>query len=545
MSDLDGAKNSWPLSERIRTGSMATAIFCVLLLLYQINGDFLPGGDAKPNVYFAINLMETSKVTFAPSDYPFMFVWTLSGKGKERYLNFDSWDSQIGELGTARELFEEGRVELIRPKYYITPTRIQDPDGGTRYANVFGFGAGLLSLPFYRVTSMFVGDLGSRADLLWPISKLVASASVAGSAVFVFLAATMLCPRRLAFALALAYGAGTCVWSTSSQALWQHGPDALFLSAGAWCLICSRRSPAFAWFGGASFAAAMICRPTSALVLVVVGAALGVNDRGRAIRLALGAAPLVAVLVLYNVECFGSLWKFGQTETSHAVALAKTGSGELWQTPLVTGLAGLTISPSRGLLVYSPWLALGLVGLALAWRRDGMVELRAMGICVLALVVVAAKWFDWWGGWCFGYRPLLGAIPFLAILAAPLMEGVLARRWLRLTFMLMIGWSLAVQGIGAFAYNVTGWNSRTAFLTKDVQTEERALSFSRAGTRELITGVNSRIEGKVRMNIDEPDHRHRLWSVTDSQIVYYLGHLSDSRLHKRQYVKQYIEHPSY
>ena len=524
---------------------MAISIFCMLLLLYQINGDFLPGGDAKPNVYFAINLVETGKATLAPGDYPFMFVWALSENGEERYLNVDSWDSQIGELGTARELFEEDRIRLIRPKYYITPTRIRDPNGGTRYANTFGLGAGLITLPIFRVTSMFVEDLGSKPDLLWPISKLVASVSVAGSAVFVFLSAAMLSPRRLAFALALAYGAGTCVWSTSSQALWQHGPDALFLSAGAWCLLGSRRSPFLAWFGGAAFASAMICRPTSALVLVVVGATLCFCDRGRAARLALGAAPLVVVLVFYNMECFGSVWKFGQTETSHAVALAKTGSGELWQTPLVTGLAGLTLSPSRGLLVYSPWLALGLVGLGLAWRRGGMVELRAMGICVLALVVVAARWFDWWGGWCFGYRPLLGAVPFLAILAAPLLEGVLARRWLRLVFMLMIGWSLVVQGIGAFAYNVTGWNNRTAFLTKDVQTEETVLSFSRAGTRELITGVNSRVEGKVRMNIDEPEHRHRLWSVTDSQIVYYLGHLSDSRLLKRQYVKRYIEHPSY
>jgi hypothetical protein len=32
---------------------------------------------------------------------------------------------------------------------------------------------------------------------------------------------------------------------------------------------------------------------------------------------------------------------------------------------------------------------------------------------------VQSKWFDWWGGWTYGYRPWLEAVPVLVLCMIP------------------------------------------------------------------------------------------------------------------------------
>ena len=43
----------------------------------------------------------------------------------------------------------------------------------------------------------------------------------------------------------------------------------------------------------------------------------------------------------------------------------------------------------------------------------------------------------------------------------------------------------------------------------------------------------ARMLGTRRLDIDRPAHRDRLWSWTDSQIVYYATHFRESRARKR------------
>lgn len=67
----------------------------------------------------------------------------------------------------------------------------------------------------------------------------------------------------------------------------------------------------------------------------------------------------------------------------------------LWSTPLLQGLAGLLLSPGRGLLVYSPIFVLSIVGAAIAWRRGGDPLLRALSVGIALTVVVYARWVSW------------------------------------------------------------------------------------------------------------------------------------------------------
>ncbi len=166
------------------------------------------------------------------------------------------------------------------------------------------------------------------------------------------------------------------------------------------------------------------------------------------------------------------------------------------------------MSPSRGLLFFSPVLLFGFVGAVMAWKdRSKYAPLIALQIAVALLLLVAARWFDWWGGWAFGYRPIVDVMVLVALLMAPAMEKVLHTRWLSRTFIALLVWSVGVQFIGAFSYNGASWNYRN------------------------------------QMNIDQRDYQHRLWSLADNQIVYYATHFGAARKQKRGAMDSYIRSP--
>ena len=46
-------------------------------------------------------------------------------------------------------------------------------------------------------------------------------------------------------------------------------------------------------------------------------------------------------------------------------------------------------------------------------------------------ILVAGKWLDWWGGVTWGYRSIVDAAPFLALLTIPIVDRIVASRPLR------------------------------------------------------------------------------------------------------------------
>ena len=151
-----------------------------------------------------------------------------------------------------------------------------------------------------------------------------------------------------------------------------------------------------------------------------------------------------------------------------------------------------------------------LFGLVSAWTDQRFASLRPLTVAFVALVIVASKWFDWWGGWCFGYRPIVDTMPLLAIMLVPAIERVASRKIYGFVFALLLAWSIGVQFVGAFAYDVVGWNARLEEHT--VQSPPRSASNIAADrpATDRPAGANpdSRVI-KVRADIDQPRYRHR------------------------------------
>jgi len=492
----------------------------LLLLVYLANGDTLANHDASASVYLPLQLLGRGRLTFTLEDSPQLFTYELRRpSGKTQGVRFHSWDFVL-DGATMRQHAQAGALLVTGRLYCLTETRWPGI-----YANTFGIGAGLFALPAVAVAKLFDPALQKHPPHIWQATKFAAAAAVAGSAVFVFLVAAAALGSRRAFLLALIYGLCTCVWSTSSQALWQHGPTELFLAMGCYFLLRRERPSAF--WAGIAFSLAVACRPTAILVLAAVALMFALRDRRALVRLVAGALPVGVLLLVYGLVIFGHAFSTGQTGMGSEVALGKTGSADLWQTPLYLGSLGLFVSPGRGLLVYSPVAVVALGGMLRVWRDRKEHALQALSLAAVVMFVLAAKWFDWWGGWCYGYRPIVDLTILLAFLAVLVVPWVCARRGRRLVVLVLAGWSFLVQALGAYAYDVSGWNGRWAYDVVGPGPNQVTTYYDPAQAkrhaRERGGSVKSRSE-----SVDDPAYRHRLWSVSDNPIFYYLSRLQSS-----------------
>ena len=119
---------------------------------------------------------------------------------------------------------------------------------------------------------------------------------------------------------------------------------------------------------------------------------------------------------------------------------------------MVAGLAGVLVSPSRGLFVYAPVLVFPVVGLA-AWlvrRRVGVLACAALAAAVG--VATIAQFSVWWGGHSFGPRLLTDVLPALVLGLVPIWPAVRRRALGRALFALAFAVSVVVEIVGAFYF---------------------------------------------------------------------------------------------
>ncbi len=479
----------------MRRLAVPALLFAACFGAYVGNGDFLPGNDQVGNMLFSVNLLKRHALSISPPHAPDSFFWTLEQPDAQppARVAINEWSSAVDTA------YREGRLKAPSHYYYLSATTRPDA-----YVNTFGLGAMLTGIPVYAVLDLFV-DIEANHYWWWHGGALTASLLTACAAVFVFLAARGFVKPLPAFLVALAFGLGSCVWPISSQALWQHPANTFFLSLGAWFLLRSPEQLVRAAWCGAAFGMAVLCRPASAVVVVCVAAYLLWTSRRRFAAYVLGGLPVLVILVAYNSYYFGSPFTFGQSVASKIIALASTGSENLWQSSWLESVPGLLISPARGLVWFSPVLLLGLVSAVAVWRHPRYRPLIPLQASVVLLILVAGKWFDWWGGSTWGYRPIVDSTPFLALLMIPLIERVIAGRGLRVLFGALLVWSVAVQFVGSYSYSLIGWTNQWS-------------------------------------EYDNPD-RASLWQWRRPQIGYHIANFAEERAQKKALMAVYTSNP--
>lgn len=352
-----------------------------------------------------------------------------------RYLPFAIVRHQTLFLDPIAKVAAQGRG---RGAFWLVPL----PDG--HLMSLYPVIVPLLVAPLYVPAVEFLhlrGWTDARLDHVARVmEKLSASFLAALSSSLLYLLLRRRTKASIALLLTLAYAFGTTTWVISSQALWQHGLAQL-LVIGVLLLLTGPYSAPRALWAGVLLGLIAGNRPPDVILAAALGAyGLFWAGRRQSVRLFAGAALPVVLVLFYNLGTAGNA----------AGGYGLLGKADFLGHDLLPGVAGLLVSPTRGLLVFSPFLLF----LTLAWRylprdRGERILTLLMSIAVVMQIVLYAK-ADWRSGMSWGPRYMTDLLPFLIWMLVPVVSAL--RRVGRALFVTAAGIAVVIEAIGAFSY---------------------------------------------------------------------------------------------
>jgi hypothetical protein len=333
------------------------------------------------------------------------------------------------------------RVDYFQPHaYWVIRTR----EG--HLASLYPVVAPLLVAPLYLPAVWWLDREGwhqPNIDRVAEIMEKVSASLLAAIASLMMFVVLRREGNRWALPLALAFAFGTDTWMISSQALWQHGSGEL-LVALALLLTVARASPPRTGLLGFVCVLIVANRPPDALIAGAFVLVVLWSRRRDAVWLLAGAALPLAALLYYNLAFIGNL--------VGGYAQAESQGRHFFRVGLL-GLPGLLVSPTRGLLVFCPFLILIPVGLARRLRTPSSRRLAvALSLAVVAQVLLYSQ-ADWRAGQSWGQRWLTDLLPIMVWMLAPATLALSAGA--RALLVVMMAAAVGVQAIGAFWYTHT------------------------------------------------------------------------------------------
>ena len=314
---------------------------------------------------------------------------------------------------------------------------------GGQLVSLYPLVAPSLVAPLYVPAVLWLDRRGWQQPYLDRVAEIMEKVSASVLATIASLLMFLVLRRegnRWALPLALAFAFGTDTWMISSQALWQHGAGELLVTL-ALLLTLGRASPLRTGLLGVVCVLIAANRPPDALIAGAFLVYAFWSRRREAAWLLAGVAVPLAALLYYNLGVLGNLLG--------GYGLAKRHSTFFHVEAL--GLPGLLVSPTRGLLVFSPFFVFIAVGLARRLRTPNSRALAlALSAAVVLQLVVYSQTADWRAGWSWGPRWLTDLLPLLVWMLAPAPLALRARgRGLLVATMVM---AVGIQAIGAFWY---------------------------------------------------------------------------------------------
>ena len=367
-----------------------------------------------------------------------------------RFLPFAVLEERSLHLDSVLEATSQGNPA----PYWVVASR----DG--RRASMYPIVTPLLATPIYIPAWLYARHRGwtqLRLSVLGaPMEKLAASFMASCTAGLLFLVLRRRMSRRNALLLALAFALGTNTWVTGSQGLWQHGTGELFATVALLAMTWPMGSTGLpSWWSLVVAGAATGFLPSNRPPDLLLAAGFGVYAlfwaRKRLPVFLLAAAIPAGLTLVYN------LWMFNNP--SGGYGLVGVAQASFFTGSLLKGVAGLLLSPGKGLFVFSPFLLF----LPVLFRRSlaaGHPEdrpedrpYRILTLCLTGAVILQILLYartDWRAGYSWGPRFLTDMLPLLIWMLAPVVESLAQQS--RRVFVAAVLFAMMVQAVGAFYY---------------------------------------------------------------------------------------------
>ena len=310
----------------------------------------------------------------------------------------------------------------------------------------------VLSLPVYAVPVLLgladgpMAAIGfTRTEIVGTmLSKISASAVMALSVGFLYLTLLRLTSKTGALWIVSLYAFATSSWSVSSQGLWQTSMSHPLLALALYFFVKAREDARNAIYAGIPLALAVACRTTNIIFAAAFFIYVLRHYRAQVLEFLIFPVILGSLLLTYNLYYFGSL-----------VGPYSNHMGQFTY-PRLDAFLGLLISPSRGLLVYSPFLIFACAGMVLTFYHGRDHLLRYTSIASILVILLYSSWIQWHGAFSYSYRFLVDLLPALSLFLATTWNWIVAHWWRKSLFVTLAAFSIFIQIIGSFFYPC-GW----------------------------------------------------------------------------------------
>lgn len=406
-------------------------IFIVCTIVYLSNNKTFGSGDTVPNTLLAFNLL------------------------KNHTLHLDVFrESYFVSFGTFYSFVESNNGHLT---------------------SCYPIGPAIVTFPLYFIFYLFLKLTNNPVNLSYEsfefyrllFEKLAATTTTSISVVIFYLASRIKFDKSIAFISTFIYAFATNTWTTSSQGLWQHGISNLALISIIFCLLKAnraqgRKKKVLLLTAGICCGLLPGIRPTSALFSVAAVTYSVFTYRIQSILFLIGLLSAVPS-VIWNSYYFNNLTGC-YTKAFATLPYVFTFSN------FVSTSLGILVSPSRGVLIFSPIVLYSCFGAYQVFKlRHGRDEklIGCMTIASTFLVINYCFFTIWWAGWSYGPRFMTDLMPVACYLisyaSANLFVSSIKRKIIFnkffLIFLVLVTFSTFTQVIGIFGYVGSFWNS--------------------------------------------------------------------------------------
>jgi len=330
-----------------------------------------------------------------------------------------------------------------------------------RLLYVYPWGSPLLSLPavaVFNADGFKIAPHRSRYKYSWSnelrMQILITTAICALTIWVAYIASDYFLPFGWSLTVALAAALGTPIWSSASRSLWPQAWSVLLMMIAILILLSGSIRP---FILGTVLAWSCLTRPTLIPQVAAITLYMLVTYDHRFLwRYIAGglcsAIPVCALMFLFTGGLFSVAYPLVLFDFPH----------EFW-----LRLYGLLLSPSRGLLVFSPVF---LIPVYLVIRYWKVLPERCLAVLALAAIgmhfLVLSSYSCWWAG-AYGPRLMLEVVPWFVLLAILGIRAFVEDRSLSFMPRLLItsvaaftlAISIATNAPGALVRNAGGWRS--------------------------------------------------------------------------------------
>ncbi len=275
---------------------------------------------------------------------------------------------------------------------------------GNAFLPTFPMGPGFFGLPTALIQYIWSSE---------PIHKLISwnqkvtAVWIASLSAAVIYQIVFLISRKLWLSLLLtaAFALGTTQVTISAAELWQHGPAVLLLCLGLFFMTKGQlHDPSFFPIAALPLAFLPLMRTQTVLFYLAGLASVAILRPKMVLRFFLWSLPGIGLTLWVNLGLYHSLLG----------GYGYQASGNDFTTPLLEGVMGSLFSPNRGLLIFSPFLVLGIIGGGILWAKRSVVAIT-FGLAAVLFFLVHAKYGHWHGGYCVGPRFSSELVPILVL----------------------------------------------------------------------------------------------------------------------------------